>query len=245
MDDNNNMNNNRLEHIQRLYHLLDLLEEKVGGKRLLADCNGRMNWPNRGVYFFFEPGEFRSTSGAGPRVVRVGTHALKTGSKSTLWKRLSQHQGVQKSGAGNHRGSVFRLHVGTALINRDYMVGSYASTWSNGSSASHEIRQEEKPLERAVSQYIRFMPFLWLAVGDDPGLQSKRGVIERNTISLLSNYFSNHNPQEHIDPPSDSWLGNFAKSDDIKQSGLWNVNHVRECYDPIFLDLLESYIISL
>ena len=239
------MNNNRLEHIQRFYLLLDVLEEKIGGKRLLADCNGRMNWPERGVYFFFEPGEVRSTSGVDPRVVRVGTHALKTGSKSTLWKRLSQHQGVQKSGAGNHRGSVFRLHVGTALINRDYLEGSYVSTWSNRSSASREIRQKEKPLERAVSQYIRFMPFLWLEVGDDPGPQSKRGVIERNSISLLSNFSANGESKISIDPPSDHWLGNYAKSIDIQQSGMWNVNHVRDPYSPDFLNLFEILVNQL
>ena len=70
------MSDKRLEHIKHFYKILDLLEEKVGGKRLLAECDGRMDWPKRGVYFFFEPGESRSTSGEGPRVVRVGTHAL-------------------------------------------------------------------------------------------------------------------------------------------------------------------------
>ena len=28
------------------------------------------------------------------RIVRVGTHGLKTGSRSTLWGRLSQHRGT-------------------------------------------------------------------------------------------------------------------------------------------------------
>jgi hypothetical protein len=49
-------------------------------------------------------------------IVRVGTHALETGSQTTLWKRLSQHRGQARSGSGNHRGSIFRLIVGTALI---------------------------------------------------------------------------------------------------------------------------------
>ena len=232
------MSDNRLKHVQRFYHYMGVLEDQVGGKRLLAECHGRMDWPKRGVYFFFEPGESRTTSGEGSRVVRVGTHALKTGSKTTLWNRLSQHQGIQSSGAGNHRGSVFRLHIGTALINRDKLVGPYTATWSNGSSGSHEVRQEEKPLEILVSNYIRNMPFLWLEIDDASSPGSKRGVIERNTISLFSNFCEQSDP---IDPASDNWLGKFAKSDDIKQSGLWNVNHVRECYDPTFLDLLEGY----
>lgn len=110
---------NRLNDRRRFYDLLAALERKLGGKRLLANCDGRMDWPPRGVYFFFEPGENRTHSGESPRVVRVGTHALASGSRTTLWNRLSQHQGVRKSGGGNHRGSIFRLHVGTALINRD------------------------------------------------------------------------------------------------------------------------------
>ena len=55
--------------------------------------------------------ETRSGTGAGPRVVRIGTHGLKNGSRSTLWGRLSQHRGSSRSGLGNHRGSSFRLLV--------------------------------------------------------------------------------------------------------------------------------------
>jgi hypothetical protein len=236
---------NRIVDIQRFYELLSALEDKLQGKRKLSNCHGRMDWPMRGVYFFYERGEIRTTSGVGPRVVRIGTHALKRGGKATLWNRLRHHKGVQKDGGGNHRGSVFRLHVGTALINRDDWKDPIASTWGDGSNAPKEIRQAEKSLEQSVSQHIGNMPFLWLEVADAPGPESDRGVIEHNTISLLSNYCSNQNLQKLIDPASERWLGKFAKSTDINQSGLWNVNHVRECYDPNFLDLLESYVHSM
>ena len=88
----------RLNDLQRFYSLLLALEEKLPGARHLANCTGRISWPKRGVYFFMEPGETRSHSGRGPRIVRVGTHALKAGSGATLWKRLYQHQGVARSG---------------------------------------------------------------------------------------------------------------------------------------------------
>jgi hypothetical protein len=52
------------------------------------------------VYFFMEEGETRSDSGIGARIVRVGTHALKEGSGTKLWTRLSQHRGQEKSGGG-------------------------------------------------------------------------------------------------------------------------------------------------
>jgi hypothetical protein len=69
----------RLADIKAFYQILAALEAKLGGKRLLSDCTGRMKWPGRGVYFFFEPGEVRTDSGEGPRVVRVGTHATAAG----------------------------------------------------------------------------------------------------------------------------------------------------------------------
>lgn len=75
--------------------------------------------PNRGVYFFFDENEPRSDSGCGPRVVRVGTHGLTVGSKSSLRARLAQHRGTIGTGSGNYRGSIFRLLVGQALISKE------------------------------------------------------------------------------------------------------------------------------
>lgn len=106
------------------YALLAELEERVGGKRMLENCNGRTDWPHRGVYFFFEEGEYRE-DGKTPRVVRVGTHALGP-SRPTLWGRLSQHRGTDGGstpGGGNHRGSIFRRHVGAAWNGRQVHQG--------------------------------------------------------------------------------------------------------------------------
>jgi hypothetical protein len=83
----------RLTDLVRFYKLLAALENKIGPHRKLGECSGRMDWPKRGVYFFFEDGEKRSHTGNGQRVVRVGTHALTTGSGTKLWSRLSQHRG--------------------------------------------------------------------------------------------------------------------------------------------------------
>ena len=93
----------RLGDTVRFYQLLELLSDRVGGPRLLRNCRAGMDWPPRGVYFFFENGELRSGTGAGGRVVRVGTHGLTKGSRSTLWRRLRQHRGTSRSGLGNLR----------------------------------------------------------------------------------------------------------------------------------------------
>lgn len=49
----------RAEDIDRFYTLLSELEEQVGGKQRLGECTGYMDWPDRGVYFFFAPNESR------------------------------------------------------------------------------------------------------------------------------------------------------------------------------------------
>lgn len=218
--------NDRIEDLRKFYAVLALLEEKVGGARTLTSCSGRLSWPQRGVYFFMEPGENRSDSGSGPRIVRVGTHAIRGASRTTLWKRLRQHRGGS-DGGGNHRGSVFRQLVGTSLI---VQRGYAYPTWDNGKSASAEIRIGEKELEREVSRALGSFPFLWLAIDDEPGAQSLRGYIERNAIALLSNY-----SKEPVDAPSANWLGNFCDRTRVRASGLWNSDHVDEGYDAAFL----------
>ena len=48
--------NARLGDLLRFYAILEP-GTRIGGRRLLSDCSGRMDWPQRGVYFFMEDGE--------------------------------------------------------------------------------------------------------------------------------------------------------------------------------------------
>lgn len=195
-----------------------------------------MKWPERGVYFFMEAGEPRSDTGEGCRVVRVGTHALTTGSHSTLWGRLSQHKGQQRSGGGNHRGSIFRLLIGSSLLK---VNGPSCSTWGLGSNAPAAIRCGEAPLELRVSEVLGAMPFVFLPINDAPGPGSLRGYVERNSIALLSNL-----RKEPLDAASSLWLGRACDRGKarVRDSGLWNQNHVHEAYDPVFLNQLERLV---
>jgi hypothetical protein len=135
-----------------------------------------MDWPDRGVYFFLEPGETRDSPDQ-MRVTRIGTHAVSGGSSTSLWDRFKQHYGTGSGSSnhphhGNHRGSVYRKRVGEAII-------------------------------------------------------------EQNAIALLSNF-----DDQTVDPRDDGWLGKYSRSREIRESGLWNVNHVEERYDLDFLDML-------
>ena len=221
--------------ITAFYRLLEHLETKMGGRRRLGDCHGRMPWPERGVYFFFEPGENRADHENSARVVRVGTHALKAGSRTTIWKRLSQHRGTANPYGGNHRGSIFRLLVGQALMRRNPSLEF--PSWGKGSNAPRDTRQDESPLEQKVSDFLGDMTVVVLPVPDQAGPESLRGLIERNSIALLSGYIGNV-----YDPPSENWLGSYSGREKVRKSGLWNNNHVDEIYDPAFLDTMETLV---
>ncbi|TKX74231.1 hypothetical protein EXE46_10330 [Halorubrum sp. GN11_10-6_MGM] len=228
----------RASDLGRLYDLFDRLEAAGDGKRRLSDCTGHMDWPERGVYFFFATNETREATDQ-LRLTRVGTHAVSTGSGTSLWNRLRTHRGANRGsyeGGGNHRGSVFRKHVGRAMIERNGLGEEYPH-WGEGSTADRERRLAELDHERRVSEYIRDLPFLWIDVDDEPGPESDRAYIERNAIALVSNYET-----EAIDDRSDEWLGRDSPHERISESGLWNVDHVDEAYEPAFLDRLAGTV---
>lgn len=228
------MTGKRQADLIRLYTALDALGQRMGYRKL-ADGRGDMPRDARGVYFFFGANEPRAGSGPGQRVVRVGTHGVSAGAKSTLWTRLSQHRGSVNSGGGNHRGSVFRLQTGKALARRDGLRG--VDHWGHKPAPSKALRQAEGPLECLVSEYLGELPYLWVNVDDEASKHSERGVIERGSIALLS-----HRGRDPIDAPSADWLGHHSHQERVRESGLWNSNHVDEDYDPRFLDLLERRI---
>jgi hypothetical protein len=117
--------------------------------------------------------------------------------------------------------------------------GEQLPSWDVGTSAPKEIRKAEHNCECQVSVIIRAMPLLWLAVDDDPGPTSARGFIERNSIALLSNC----NEQEDL--PSKDWLGHYCRDPNVRASGLWNSDHVREAYSPAFLTELDRLIAEM
>jgi hypothetical protein len=234
----------RRDDLDRFYGLLDDLARQVGGARKLKNCTGYMDWPDRGVYFFLEPGETRESSDR-MRVTRVGTHAVSEGSSTSLWDRLKQHYGTGSGSSdhphgGAHRGSVYRKRVGEAIIEKHDLHDDYPDwdeRWSSIDRERSEVRDEEYILERRVSTYIREQPFLPVALDDEPSADSDRASLERNAIALLSNV-----EERPIDPRGDGWLGRYSRSREIRDSGLWNVNHVDERYDEGSLDLLERAV---
>jgi hypothetical protein len=218
---------------KRFYRVMRGLYEAQDGGRRIRECSGKMSWPERGVYFIIEDHP-ASTRNQVPRITRVGTHAVSTGSRTSLWDRVSTHRGTGR-GTGSHRSSIFRLHIGRALMNLHH-TGNWPDSWSKGQTASASVRDAETSLERLVSSTIGDMRLLWLNVPDTAGPASDRAYIERNAIGLLSRSVL-------LSPIlKRSWLGKSSADWRIAVSGLWNLDHLFIRPDPVFLDVLQSYV---
>lgn len=228
-------NEARLRDMDRFYALVRRLSATSADvPASLGGHTAKSIRPQKGIYFFFESGERRMTSPFEDRVTRVGTHSVSAGSMATLWGRLRTHRGGV-DGSGNHRGSIFRLHVGECVIAKAGLEAIFPM-WGRGQSASRDVRAGEEEIETEVSDLIGAMRVLWLEVADAASPDSDRAYLERNLIALLAG------PQGPIDLPSEHWLGRWSSRDAIRSSGLWNVNHVHETYDPHVLNVFEEYV---
>jgi hypothetical protein len=125
--------------------------------------------------------------------------------------------------------------VGEALMRRDPSLA--VSSWDSDRPNDASMRIAEKQHEAQVSDYLGQTSLLFLPIDDQPGSDSLRGLIERNTIALLSNYVAPSGIE-----PNQSWLGLQSGRDKVRRSGLWNQRHVDETHDPAFLGMFEGLI---
>lgn len=221
-----------IENVQRFYDGISKLAKSTGGIRSFNECNGRMYWPRRGVYFIVDFNENHIVSNDFPRIVRVGAHALSEGVKSTLWQRLKNHKGT-KDGGGNHRSSIFRWHVGNAIIKKGGLV---CDTWEMRKNFDKDVRESERYIEQLVSAYIGQLGVVVLEVDDLPDATSNRAFIEKNAIALISSINSS------ISFSTVDWLGNYSSRNEIIDSCLWNVDYTDSGYDDTFIKTFEYYI---
>jgi hypothetical protein len=182
--------------------------------------------PRDGVYLFFEDGEtVMSRCGQFERITRVGTHRK----DGRFRMRIRQHFGQVRSELGNKNGSVFRKHVGGALLRRADNNHPLLPNWDHGQ------RPGDKGHEINVSRWMRHrLSFACIYV---PGHQ-ERLDLESGLIALLA--------QHPIGEPTENWLGRFAGNPVIRCSGLWNTQRVTsqpltETQFERLLELSQSY----
>lgn len=171
------------------------------------DCNTSCQMlPSNGIYLFFEQSETVTLNESRhDRIVRVGTHK----SDGRFPTRIYQHYGVRSSFNGNKNGSVFRKHLGGALMRKANLTDSRLSEWIRQNGAS------DPAMEIEVSQYLRKnCTFVCFIVPE----KTERLSLEAGLIALLAKY--------NLCIPSSGWLGQYAAAPEIRHCGLWNIQHV-------------------
>ena len=231
--------------LREIYSKFGDLNDQIGGPYYLNECDGNMNWPDRGIYIFFtHDSDLELGSTDQMNVARIGTVGVSSGSSNTLWNRLRQHRGNQRgtyADGGNHRGSIFRLHVGRAIIEKEGLHDTYPlwgqkhADWPDDID-TQSVREQEHPLEKRVSDYIGSLPFLILNVPGEPGPKSDRATMEKQLISTFSFYRRQHDWLR-----SSNWLGSHSPKKEVYKTGLWNINHVEGFSSPSVVYDVKEY----
>ena len=155
-----------------------------------------------GIYFWYEKGEIRQ--GGGQRVTRVGTHEK----PNRLHARIKEHYGL------NREGSVFRKHLGGAIMGQNREPESEIKEWYKARRSLRFNDQKFRNCETQITAQAKLGNYRVLKV-DDP---NERLQLEEKLIALFSHC--------KYCRPSENWLGNHAYRKEIRDSGLWNVDHV-------------------
>ena len=182
--------------------------------------------PRSGIHFFYEEDETWGHGGQRPRIVRVGSHR-----GGTFRGRISEHYLLNESKM-NFDGSrmpprdrsIFRKNIGRAVLN---MAGDeYLDVWNidlmpreNRDRYAH-LRDidSEKVVERSVTTILReHFSFRFILLEERDERLGNQGI-ESALIGTLAGC--------HLCKPSPRWLGNYSPVDKIRDSGLWQVQHV-------------------
>ncbi len=222
----------RKKDLDMFYRLLDWYEHQEDNRIAIGQVSRNL-LPARGWCFFYEKGECRQNLSV-QRVVRVESH-YEYDDKNSIYNQILTHRGNIAgvySGGGNHRISVLRKHIGTAIMNK---LNRSCTTWEND-KANTSTRKKEHWLELLVSEETSSMEVLVVPI-EDSNPERIAKYIEQNAIALLSNF--NKKP---MDGPSSDWLGNYCSNTLVRGSGLWNSNGVMYQYDRHFMEIFEILV---
>lgn len=165
--------------------------------------------PTNGVYLLFESGE---PGHGGDRIVRIGTH----NGNGNLRSRLKEHFLKE-----NKDRSIFRKNIGRALLNRDN--DPFLAQWNydlTGRESREKYRgmvdhERQRLVEKRVSKYIQTtLTFCILPVPE----KNERLELEARAIATVASC-----PECQA---SDGWLGRQSPLEPIRESGLWQVQHL-------------------
>jgi len=169
---------------------------------LLDASYKRESIPENGIYIFYEKGEAwpdESTLRGAPRVVRIGSHRA----DGNFRTRMGQHFNATR------RRSTFRYHLGAAIAKLTAIDPAVIDVWEDRKGP--KLVDIETAVTKALTERFQFR-----CLSLDPE-QCDRLAMEAKLIST----FSAGNTQF-----SGAWLGNHSPRSKIRNSGLWNSDHV-------------------
>lgn len=179
--------------------------------------------PNKGIYFFYEKGEYCGHGTGSPRIVRVGTHRGGNFRSRIAYDHYNLRERKMETldQQRPHDRSIVRCHIGRALLNR--ARDPYLAVWKMDFT-TRKIRDakrhlldlnKEMVIEKEVTQILRQeFSFRFVEIADQIQRMGKEGL-EGALIGTLVRC-----PQC---TPSDGWLGLAHPEPKIRESGVWNI----------------------
>lgn len=183
--------------------------------------------PKNGIYFFYENGEVWGHGGHKSRIVRIGTHK-----DGNFRSRIKEHflfneskMDFDATKPAPRERSIFRKHIGRTLLNNT--KDDYLKIWEIDFTARREREeyghlrniQKEKEVESEITRILRENFSFRFIVMDG---QMKRMGAEGLESSLIGTV-----AQCKLCRPSSNWLGSYSPKKQIKDSGLWLIQHLK------------------
>lgn len=202
------------------------LHEQLQARPVMRFPFDEAELPENGIYFFYEDGEVWGHSGQQPRIVRIGTHR-----DGNFRSRVADHYlsggrrmdlHVNKPAPKDR--SIFRKHLGRALLSK--AQDSYLEIWNidfttNRNRQAYSNRRnlaKEREIEEQVTYLLREkFSFRYLELDVAVARMGNKGL-EAALIGTVA-------ACTHC-KPSVSWLGHCSPKPQIRQSGLWLVQHL-------------------
>ncbi|MFZ0914018.1 MAG: hypothetical protein WBQ76_01370 [Candidatus Korobacteraceae bacterium] len=199
--------------------------------------------PTNGIYFFYEKGETGIHFGSKPRIVRVGTHR-----DGNFKSRIAEHFLLKErkmqftvDQPPPHDRSIFRKHIGRALLNK--AADPYLAVWEldfttrKGRIENRHLRDiaKESEIERDVTRILRqSFSFRFIEIPDQAQRMGAEGL-ESALIGTLASCDQCGG--------SSQWLGNHSPKLQIRESGLWLVQHLKS--KPLSAVQLETIRLAI
>lgn len=182
--------------------------------------------PVNGIYFFYQEGEFGGHEGNMPKIVRIGTHRdrnFRSRIKEHFLFDESKMNFDQMRSKPSDR-SIFRKNIGRALLNKekdDYLeIWEIDFTTRQNRERYNSLRdiKREKDIESYITKILRQQfSFRFIIVDNQTERMGGKGL-ESSLIGTVSHC--------KLCKPSNNWLGCFSPKKQIKNSGLWLVQHI-------------------